>query len=920
MSRMERPGNGAVKKVMSTPAPSTPSSPSDSSSSTFSAPSISWSLAASRGDTRSSSISSLSNAFPASTAKRSPRLQASWGTIESSTANSGDDWLLQPKQTSGFLHGSLPDDESQPVEKDDEKKQVRMISKRLASAGITKYKDSDISYALHEPYASGDPELAFSLMMLYKESEEGIIRPYNPNVKMLGAVNRENTTCYLDSLLFAMFARLGCFEAMLYMDFDDGKKKRLATLLRLWINALRSGKLITTDITKHIQLAIADCGWEEAAQVRQQDASEAFNFITDTLELPLLTLKMDIFHHGKEETGDDHKFVNERMLEVAIPEEPNDGLALTLEACLENYFNNRIEVKRYLSNRNRTNRSVRSQASFDSSKGAASHVETVELDDSMPSTPLSPMPASMKSSRRLTNSRPRAPSIIQEYYVTEKDDSLDAPDYDSAHHGRRRAGSLRREVMMPAWQFFSLIPWYTTALPDNDAQVAAHFSSARPILGICLKRYSFLPNGQAVRRSTFVDVPLEIGLPHFIHDDDMAADGPSFGNFKLSLQSAVCHRGPRVDSGHYIGLVRTVDFSNADESRWLRHDDIAPERVAEVNIDQFLREETPYLLFYQVVPIEGDPGNIMNGEVFVGQDHPPAYSEHWVKDIDDPLDQKFDMAADANSSDTKVGESFNVRGPRISSSSDRRRSVALTDASSTAADAEPVSRCSLDGDGPGSATVSRRSSKARVLAMSNGAASQPEGNRLSASMSRFAGRLTRDKPEISATASPVASGGASLETREEPGASDKGKLKKQKRKETKQIEPTPSTDTSPLLRQYPPYTMSTITRTLRNLRRIGLKEYCHQMMNIGDTKAGTYIATDRYGNKYYENQDEELPRAGGKKNRSHIEPGWHAWMSYLVDKPPTEDAVLRTGQRSWELPEHRENLTASRAAFKTYST
>ena len=32
------------------------------------------------------------------------------------------------------------------------------------------------------------------------------------------------------------------------------------------------------------------------------------------------------------------------------------------------------------------------------------------------------------------------------------------------------------------------------------------------------------------------------------------------------------------------------------------------------------------------------------------------------------------------------------------------------------------------------------------------------------------------------------------------------------------------------------------------------------MQYIGDTKAGTYIATDRYGNKYYENQEEELPR------------------------------------------------------------
>jgi len=27
----------------------------------------------------------------------------------------------------------------------------------------------------------------------------------------------------------------------------------------------------------------------------------------------------------------------------------------------------------------------------------------------------------------------------------------------------------------------------------------------------------------------------------------------------------------------------------------------------------------------------------------------------------------------------------------------------------------------------------------------------------------------------------------------------------------------------------------------------------------GDTKAGTLIATDRYGNKYFENLDEELP-------------------------------------------------------------
>ena len=40
----------------------------------------------------------------------------------------------------------------------------------------------------------------------------------------------------------------------------------------------------------------------------------------------------------------------------------------------------------------------------------------------------------------------------------------------------------------------------------------------------------------------------------------------------------------------------------------------------------------------------------------------------------------------------------------------------------------------------------------------------------------------------------------------------------------------------------------------------------------------------------------------------------------MVDKPPTEDPILQTKVRPWELPDHRPNFTASRAAFKTYST
>ncbi|KAJ9143811.1 hypothetical protein NKR23_g6278 [Pleurostoma richardsiae] len=121
--------------------------------------------------------------------------------------------------------------------------------------------------------------------------------------------------------------------------------------------------------------------------------------------------------------------------------------------------------------------------------------------------------------------------------------------------------------------------------------------------------------------------------------------------------------------------------------------------------------------------------------------------------------------------------------------------------------------------------------------------------------------------------------------------------------------------------------MSTITRTLGYLRRIGLKEYWHQLQYIGDTKAGTLIGTDKFGNKYYENMEEELPlRTRWVDYKKHdfdpaqIEPFWHMWISYGVDKPPTEDPLMKTLDRPWAAAANSPNYTATPGAFKTYNT
>lgn len=43
-------------------------------------------------------------------------------------------------------------------------------------------------------------------------------------------------------------------------------------------------------------------------------------------------------------------------------------------------------------------------------------------------------------------------------------------------------------------------------------------------------------------------------------------------------------------------------------------------------------------------------------------------------------------------------------------------------------------------------------------------------------------------------------------------------------------------------------------------------------------------------------------------------------MSYMVDAPPSEDKIMQRNLRAWEPEKHVPNMTASKSAFKTYST
>lgn len=498
----------------------------------------------------------------------------------------------------------------------------------------------------------------------------------------------------------------------------------------------------------------------------------------------MLTLKMDIYHTGREDKEDDHKFVNERLLEVAIPEQEGDRV-VTLEDCLETYFNNRIEVKRYLQRQN-TLASIKS-ADKDPEKGQIIHIEAIEVSESnspivatptsigpaSPATPVRPQLAGRRRGDSIFAERYNIPGKLGDEILFDEKKHLEEM-LSSSSAGRPRSASLlRKEVMMPAWQFFSLIPWYTDNAPKSDAQVAAHFSAKRPVLGICLKRYTMLPNGAPKRLDTYIDIPLEIGLPHFISDERMEDEGPLFGNFKLVLQSVVCHRGVSVDSGHYVSLVRANEkpsrhrpgTSHSDEEAivdsWLRFDDLANPRVVNIDIAQALREESPYLLFYQVQPIDEELAT--RGDL-------PTYAEAQSEiPTTDPSRETLTSMTDATTTDTETGgewekvtnadvevlhlDSANSSEPagRSSISSNHRSSMAFEDLDNSV-QSLPRGRTDpttpLDEQKPGLLSTSRRNSKTWLPGGKSRPSSQSGENRLSLTLSRLTGRSSKDKLQI----------------------------------------------------------------------------------------------------------------------------------------------------------------------------
>ena len=144
-------------------------------------------------------------------------------------------------------------------------------------------------------------------------------------------------------------------------------------------------------------------------------------------------------------------------------------------------------------------------------------------------------------------------------------------------------------------------------------------------------------DGRPLRHHTYIDIPDSLRLPHFMladDKDDQDDHSRLSTDYKLVLQSVICHKGESLTSGHYYTFARMApkvlkdnrrhDFDpppDYEQAQWVKFDDMADERVQYIDdVRQALKDHMPYLLFYQVVPMYESASSDGEGE-------PPSYDE-----------------------------------------------------------------------------------------------------------------------------------------------------------------------------------------------------------------------------------------------------------------------------------------------------
>ncbi|KAJ1730483.1 hypothetical protein LPJ72_004453 [Coemansia sp. Benny D160-2] len=395
--------------------------------------------------------------------------------------------------------------------------------------------------------ARWDVDAALRQLHIVLCTHDGVLYNIDPRIQMCGAANSGGTSCYIDSLLMALFGAQSSFDALLYVrDLGSESANKLLAITRLYVNFMRAGELIDVWLVEEMRSALLACGWlggafqaetmGSAQKQQQQDTSELYLFLMDVLQMPYLPLEMRMVHGADHDTAD-CKMVTQRMVELSFPEEDSRN-----------------------ANENSNGNSENGNGKDSTNTSNTEHPLLLQ-------------------------------ALLESYFFDNRVEQLERSLKSSSESGKPTSTKVRTN----AWSFLSMYPFYT---PQSEFDIhgprstaAAEYPDDAPfILPLLIKRYAVDERGRVHRVKRRVIIPMVLDVTNIISegDDTRCVDEktgsvggtgggqparvsraqtagseqqtplpppyPSRIQYRLVLRSAVCHKGANVRSGHYISF------------------------------------------------------------------------------------------------------------------------------------------------------------------------------------------------------------------------------------------------------------------------------------------------------------------------------------------------------------------------------
>eukprot|EP00752_Nemacystus_decipiens_P009870 g8806.t2 len=395
---------------------------------------------------------------------------------------------------------------------------------------------------------------------------KGQLNAVTPGAPIRGIENGGNT-CYIDSLLFAMFATLDAFDWLLFKPLpptDPPEVKLLQKHLRFFVNQLRGGATVPREHSNLIRNHLRTCGWQGGPS-SQEDVTELFTFLVCLLRCPALPLSEALFHGGKVEAGDS-RISTERALFLALPDEEKEP---------------ELKKPKSLSpNRSRKTGSSTDPTGSRSPPRTRTDITPAENQDAG----LLTATASKRDGSKDVGGGGVAPGtgagvtleqILMHNFHNNRVEGL-----------RRTVSGEKGSQPVDAWRMVSMLPFYALSGEhdgDSDPSNDKHFDTI--MLPMVLKRYeapdpaatpatsstaSSVSATAAKKSRRKVVVPHRLDVSNFMAPSAGAKGGAAQdhgGRFVLVLRSAVCHLGGEsVSKGHYVAYSADREETSCDTS------------------------------------------------------------------------------------------------------------------------------------------------------------------------------------------------------------------------------------------------------------------------------------------------------------------------------------------------------------------